>query len=272
MATESWGAIRVVGLPIMQRNGGMLGTVTDVCADEDGQVTSLQVRLGWIAGERCMAARDVTLQKDSILTDLSREQLLECPSEGPHGLVGVEVCSNTGEALGRITNIMVEASELTVLALELSNGIVKDWVRGRPIVILQSDGKLGEVGPGTLALEEDAVTVSGREEPSGESPVKAALAATRHPIDWEKVRSTPEEEMRSEMARIVWQRRGAPKEGDGEKQWIDLVSPWAASLKKAAETGDDSSFNDPALLTSDQVEALRPYRVGLEPLDRGVGG
>ncbi|MCA1595870.1 MAG: hypothetical protein LC772_05550 [Chloroflexi bacterium] len=271
MSTEGWEAIRLVGLPIVQEDGAMVGTVTNASAGEEGKITNLCFRPGWMAGERWLSTSDLALRPDCAVTSRSREHLQSCPAEGEYGLVGIEVDSREGETLGKITNVLAEPGGLNVVGLELSNGLVKDWARGRSLVTLRPDNKLGEVNPGRIILAEEARPISTRDEAAARAAAEPPPGMAAHPVDWDLVRSTPEEEMAAQMAHIVWERRGAPAEREDDTEWLEQTRPWAAALKRAAESGKEDAFNDPALLSSDQIEALRLFRVGLEPIDRGVG-
>jgi uncharacterized protein YrrD len=274
MSIEPAPAVRVIGLPIVDRDGGNeMGVVTDVSVSDEGKIQSLEVRLGWLAGERCLASRETELMPDAVRSLRPRNRMGRCPKAAPDGIVGVAVVSHEGETLGRVANVLATYPDYTVVALELSNGKLRDWAHGRVTVTLPPDDKPRDFEQRCITLSEESHAISQESLTKASDEADAStqvLLPLQKPMDWDRIRQTPEDVMRRELANAVWERRGAPKGGAEKPELLELVSPWVTSLKLAAEHGGSKRFDDLALLTGEQVEAFRVFRVGAAPIERHV--
>ncbi|HET6384738.1 MAG TPA: hypothetical protein VFJ58_15205 [Armatimonadota bacterium] len=254
-----------------------LGTITDVGATEDSGIEWLQYRRHWRGGDVCVPAESFHMESGVLVSSLKRADLESCHRDAVPGLIGVSVRTHDGEDLGKIVNVLVEPDSLYALGLELSNGRIRDWAAGRPMVVIEPAEGVGERQDRHLILTAEARVApppphsglrAGPEALIIDQPPTAGLPLVR-PIDWKRVRSLSEEEIRKKMAQVVWERRGCPQDGHGPDDLVDLVTPWAKQLKEAVEGGNREALDDLALISSEHVEALRVFRLGAEPLERG---
>lgn len=274
MSLDDLGVVKAVGLAVIHAGDEeALGVTADVLIGEEGQVSVFRIKHGWLSEDQMLLASQVALN-DGRLVTTHREvpEVQENHSSPGHGLMGVPVQTRSGTVLGKVINVLVEPPSFQVVGLELSSGVVRDWIRGRSVVVLDSHDPVAVDSVGVIILP-DEVDIEDESKLEGEQGNTADDEEATAPIlgksgvksmDWARVRDTSEEEIRQEMARVVWERRGAPRNTEGESAWLEMVQPWAAALKRAGAGDDTHAFDDVALLSDDEMEALRPFRVGQE--------
>ena len=124
---------KIAGLvAVTEKTGRRLGFVERVCLSADGQdAQGLLLRLrGLFRKKRFVSFGNIALWGEVTVTVHAVEKP---PAAVRHqeDAIGLTVLSTSGERLGWVTDAFVEESSGRVLALEVSQGLVDDFSRGR---------------------------------------------------------------------------------------------------------------------------------------------
>ena len=124
---------KIAGLAaVAEHTGRRLGLVERVCLSADGQdAEGLLLRLrGLFRRKRFVPFGSIALWGEVAVT-VRRAERLPAAVQRREDVLGLAVLDTAGERLGWVTDAFVEESSGRVLALEVSQGIVDDFSRGR---------------------------------------------------------------------------------------------------------------------------------------------
>ena len=124
---------RITGLAaVADGTGRRAGQVQRVCVSDDGQwVTGLILTSGsLVRRKRYVPFAHITLWGE-VTVSVDAVQPVPKELKGAAGIVGMTVTDTCGERVGRVTDAFVEEKTGGVMALEVSQGFVDDFLTGR---------------------------------------------------------------------------------------------------------------------------------------------
>ncbi|NLV17219.1 MAG: hypothetical protein GXY50_08445 [Syntrophomonadaceae bacterium] len=131
---------RILGLPVIQEGAGnVLGRVADVVIDDGFQVKSLLVD---VREGRCVLDMDEVVIGHDVLLVKGAESLKRVEA-GQYCIKGRErtgmmVLDYDGRELGIMSDVVVEPESKEVQGIEISSGIIKDFITGRSEISLEN--------------------------------------------------------------------------------------------------------------------------------------
>lgn len=145
-------------MPVIdEHRGTILGRVMDIIISPRLQVEGLLV--GARDGKRLLLMDHLTIGHDAIL--VSDPRGLKRLRNGEHPTrvrdrMGTLVVNHHGRELGIMSDVVVEPGSKEVQGIEISSGIIKDFIDGRSEVPLE---KVTDIGMGAMVIndEEDQV-------------------------------------------------------------------------------------------------------------------
>lgn len=145
---------RLIGLPVIdEHRGTILGRVIDVIISPRLQVEGLLV--GARDGKRLLLIDHLTIGQDAIL--VSDPRGLKRIKNGEHPTrvrdrMGLLVVNHDGCELGVMSDLVVEPESKEVQGIEISSGIIKDFIDGRSEVPLE---KVTSIGQGAMVINDE---------------------------------------------------------------------------------------------------------------------
>ena len=145
-------------MPVIdEHRGAILGRVMDIIISPRLQVEGLLI--GARDGKRLLLMDHLTIGRDAIL--VSDPRGLKRIKNGEHPTrvrdrMGLLVIDHDGRELGVMSDLVVEPGSKEVQGIEISSGIIKDFIDGRSEVPLE---KVANIGQGAMVIndEEDQV-------------------------------------------------------------------------------------------------------------------
>ncbi|MGI6549363.1 MAG: PRC-barrel domain-containing protein [Syntrophomonadales bacterium] len=147
---------RLIGLPVIdEHRGTVLGRVMDIVISPRLQVEGLLV--GSRDGKRLLLIDHLTIGQDAIL--VSDPRGLKRIKNGEHPTrikdrMGLLVVNRDGRELGVMSDLVVEPESKEVQGIEISSGIIKDFIDGRSEVPLD---KVANIGQGAMVINDEEV-------------------------------------------------------------------------------------------------------------------
>ena len=168
-------ATQLHGLAIVRATDGQLiGRIQDVFFDaRSGQITGFLIEQTGVSGERFLAAGLVqTVGTDAAM--LKGEAVPEetgmapTPSQGvsAHSLAGRPVLNESGNVVGKITEVLVDGETMTISALLLSTGLLDRVLHGDPQVPF---AHVAAVGNDAIVLNKESAAQSEKIVPPHEA-------------------------------------------------------------------------------------------------------
>ncbi len=147
---------RLIGLPVIdEHRGTILGRVIDIIISPRLQVEGLLI--GGRGGKRLLLMDHVTIGQDAILVSDLRGLKQVKNGEHPTRIkdrIGLLVIDRDGRELGVMSDLVVEPESKAVQGIEISSGLIKDFIDGRSEIPLE---RVDNIGQGAMVLnnEED---------------------------------------------------------------------------------------------------------------------
>lgn len=147
---------RLIGLPVIdEHRGTVLGRVMDIVISPRLQVEGLLVDSR--DGKRLLLIDHLTIGQDAIL--VSDPRGLKRIKNGEHPTrikdrMGLLVVNRDGRELGVMSDLVVEPESKEVQGIEISSGIIKDFIDGRSEVPLD---KVANIGQGAMVINDEEV-------------------------------------------------------------------------------------------------------------------
>ncbi len=141
-------------MPVIdEHRGTVLGRVMDIIINPQLQVEGLLV--GSRHGKRLLLIDHLTIGQDAILvSDLRGLKRLK---NGEHPTMikdrmGLLVVNHDGRELGVMSDLVVEPESKEVQGIEISSGIIKDFIDGRSEVPLD---RVANIGQGAMVINDE---------------------------------------------------------------------------------------------------------------------
>ncbi len=145
---------RLIGLPVIdQHRGTMLGRVIDIIISPRLQVEGLLI--GGRGGKRFLLMDHLTIGQDAILVNDPRGLKKVKNGEHPTRIkdrMGLLVVDRDGRELGVVSDLVVEPESKAVQGIEISSGLIKDFIDGRSEVPLD---RVDNIGQETMVLNSE---------------------------------------------------------------------------------------------------------------------
>lgn len=141
-------------MPVIdEHRGAILGRVMDIIISPGLQVEALLVDAR--EGKRLLLMDHLTIGQDAILVSDTRG--LKSLENGEHPTmvkdrIGLLVVGNDGRELGVMSDLVVEPESKEVQGIEISSGIIKDFIDGRSEVPLE---KVANIGQGAMVINDE---------------------------------------------------------------------------------------------------------------------
>ena len=145
---------RLIGLPVIdEHRGTILGRVIDIIISPRLQVEGLVI--GGRGGKRLLLLDHLTIGQDAILVSDLRG--LKPVKNGEHPTrikdrIGLLVVDREGRELGGMSDLVVEPDSKAVQGIEISSGLIKDFIDGRSEVPLE---RVDNIGQGAMVLNNE---------------------------------------------------------------------------------------------------------------------
>lgn len=137
---------RLIGMPVIdEHRGAILGRVMDIIITPRMQVEALLVDSR--EGKRLLLIDHVTIGQDAILVHDARGLKRLVNGEHPTRVkdrMGMLVVDNGGREIGVVSDLVVEPESKEVQGIEVSSGLIKDFIDGRTEVPLDKVMNIGQ--------------------------------------------------------------------------------------------------------------------------------
>lgn len=141
-------------MPVIdEHRGAILGRVMDIIVSPRLQVEGLLV--GARDGKRLLLMDHLTIGQDAILVSDPRGLKRLKNGEYPTMIkdrMGLLVVDHDGRELGVMSDLVVEPESKEVQGIEISSGILKDFIDGRSEVPLE---KVSNIGQGAMVINDE---------------------------------------------------------------------------------------------------------------------
>ena len=147
---------KLLGLPVIQEGlGEVIGRVADIVIDSGFQVEALMVDS---RGGKCrLDMDDLTIGQEAVLVkDLASLKKADGGKDSIKATqrLGMLVLDYDGRELGIMSDLVVEPESKEVQGIEISSGLIKDFIDGRDEISLDN----------VVSVGQEAVIIQGEEE------------------------------------------------------------------------------------------------------------
>ncbi|GGF78845.1 hypothetical protein GCM10010912_24880 [Paenibacillus albidus] len=157
----------MIGLAVYEvEEGNEIGTIVDVMLDSNWKITGIELesKSFFTSHVKVVAWEDIVAYGEDAVMIRSKESIVKAESDhipytfllGKNKLKELQVLTTTGTILGRISDVYFDQKlGNTIVALEISDGLVTDLIEGRKWLPCSEEMSIGENAVMVPAMSEE---------------------------------------------------------------------------------------------------------------------